>query len=156
MLYRAQPWPRPLAHGHTPSCSPYHACNMHSLNHARKHSAQTSDRHESFRPRVSDHCQTLLNICLDVRHPRDAVRAAQKRRRRLRLLLTADGRGALNSTLGTLERCQRPIPKRPSKLKLVLDATSAGGEHAVILDVLQMRKRTRNTCNVKSVLSRST
>ena len=36
-----------------------------------------------------------------------------------------------------------------SKLKLVLDATTAGGEHAVILDVLQMRTRTRNTCNVK-------
>ena len=72
------------------------------------------------------------------------------------MLTIADGRGALTSTLGTLERCQRPMPMRPSKLKLVLDATTAGGEHAVILDVLQMRTRTRNTCNVKSVLSRST
>jgi hypothetical protein len=41
------------------------------------------------------------------------------------------------------------MPMRPSKLKLVLDATTAGGEHAVILDVLQMCTRTRNTCNVK-------
>ena len=41
------------------------------------------------------------------------------------------------------------MPMRPSKLKLVLDATTAGSEHAVILDVLQMRTRTRNTCNVK-------
>ena len=69
---------------------------------------------------------------------------------------TAHGVWCSGSTLGTLERCQRPMPMRPSKLKLVLDATTAGGEHALILDVLQMRTRTRNTCNVKSVLSRST
>ena len=65
------------------------------------------------------------------------------------MLTTAYGAWCSGSTLGTLERCQRPMPMRPSKLKLVLDATTAGGEHAVILDVLQMHTRTRNTCNVK-------
>ena len=49
---------------------------------------------------------------------------------------TAYGAWCSGSTLGTLERCQRPVPMRPSKLKLVLDATTAGGEHAVMLDVL--------------------
>ena len=66
------------------------------------------------------------------------------------MLTTAYGAWCSGSTLGTLERCQRPVPMRPSKLKLVLDASSAGGEHAVILDVLQTRTRTRNTCNVKT------
>ena len=54
------------------------------------------------------------------------------------------------STLGTLERCQRPLPVRSSNLLLVLDAPSAGGEGPVVWNVIRTHTRSRNTCNVKS------
>ena len=53
-------------------------------------------------------------------------------------------------TLGTLERCQRPVPVRSSNLLLVLDAPSAGGEDPVVWNVIRTHTRSRNTCNVKS------
>ena len=73
-----------------------------------------------------------------------------------RLLTTADGRGALTSTLGTLERCQQPLSASPSGLLLVPDAPSAGGDGTVVWNVIRMCLGSRNTCNVKSVLTRST
>ena len=39
---------------------------------------------------------------------------------------------ASGSTLGSLERYQRPVPVRSSNLLLVLDAPSAGGEDPVV------------------------
>ena len=84
------------------------------------------------------------------------ARAAQRRRRRPRLLTTAVGRGALTSTLGTLERCQQPLSASPSGLLLVPDAPSAGGDGTVVWNVILMCLGSWNTCNVKSVLTRST
>ena len=72
------------------------------------------------------------------------------------MLTIADGRGALTSTLGTLERCQRPISASAADLLLVLDAPSARAEGTVVLNVIVTHTRSRNTCNVKSVGSRST
>ena len=86
-------------------------------------SARQSDRHESFDQ--STRTATLLDVA---RHrPRCAAAArrsessAARRRRRPRLLTTADGRGAPTSTLGTLERCQRPRSASPADLLLVLE-----------------------------------
>ena len=73
-----------------------------------------------------------------------------------RLLTTADGRGALTSTLGTLEQCQQPLSANPSGLLLVPDAPGAGGDGTVVWNVIRMCLGSRNTCNVKSVLTRST
>ena len=79
--------------------------------------------------------------------------SSQRRRRRPRLLTTADGRGALTSTLGTLERCQQPRSAGPADLLLVLDNPSAGAEGTVLWGVIQTHTRSRNMCNVKSMLS---
>ena len=95
----------------------------------------------------------MLDIDLDVRQPRGAARAAQRRRRRPRLLTTADGRGALTSTLCTLERCQRPRSASPADLLLVLDVPSARAEGTVVLNAIVTHTRSRNTCNVKSMIS---
>ena len=59
------------------------------------------------------------------------------------------------STLGTLERCQRPVPVRPSELLLVLDASSAWGEETVVWNVIRTHTRSRNMCNIKIATSRS-
>ena len=69
---------------------------------------------------------------------------------------TAYGAWCSGSTLGTLERCQRPVPMRPSDLLLVPDAPSAGVEETVVWNVIQTQTRPRNTCNVKTVPSWST
>ena len=71
--------------------------------------------------------RTLLYIGLDVRHLCGAARAAQKRRRRPRVLLTAYAPRCSGSTLGTtLERCQRPRSAGPANLLLVwLDVPEA-------------------------------
>ena len=96
----------------------------------------------------------LLDIDLDVRQPRGAARApAQRRQRRPRLLTTADGHGALTSTLCTLERCQRPRSASLADLLLVLDAPSARAEGTVVLNAIVTHTRSRNTCNVKSMIS---
>ena len=95
-------------------------------------------------------CRTLLDIGLDARHPRDAARAAKKRRRRPRLLLTAYAPRCSGSTLGTLEQCQRLLSVSPGDLLLVLDATSAGAEGTVVWNVIGKQRTSRNTCNVKS------
>ena len=95
----------------------------------------------------------MLDINLDVRQPLGAARAAQRRRRRPRLLTTADGRGALTSTLCTLERCQRPQSASPADLLLVLDVPSARAEGTVVLNAIVTHTRSRNTCNVKSMIS---
>ena len=63
---------------------------------------------------------------------------------------TAYGVWCSGSTLGTLERCQRPVPVRSSNLLLVLDTPSAGGEGPVVWNVIRTHTRSRNTCNVKS------
>ena len=55
-----------------------------------------------------------------------------------------------SSTLGTLERCQRPLLVRSSSLQLVLNAPSAEGECPVVWNVIQTHKRSRNMCNTKS------
>ena len=89
-------------------------------------------------------------------HPRDAARAAQKRRIRPRLLLTVYAPRCSGSTLGTLERCQRPRSASPSDLLPVLDAPSAGGEGMIVWNVMVTHTGSRNTCNVKAVGSRST
>ena len=72
------------------------------------------------------------------------------------MLTIADGRGALTSTLGTLERCQQPLSANPGGLLLVTDTLSAGADGTVVWNVIRMRLGSRNTCNVKSVLTRST
>ena len=71
---------------------------------------------------------------------------------------TAAVRGALTSTLGTLEQAQRPLSASPGDLLLVLDVPSAaaGPDNTVIWDVIQMRTGPRNTFNVKLVPTRST
>ena len=66
------------------------------------------------------------------------------------MLTTAYGVWCSRSTLGTLERCQRPLPMSPSKLMLVLHAPSTEGEGTVIWNVIRTRTRSRNTCNAKS------
>ena len=66
------------------------------------------------------------------------------------MLTTAYDHECSSSTLGTLERCQRPLPVRSSNLLLVLDAPSAGGEGTVVWNVIRTHTRSRNTCNVKS------
>ena len=66
---------------------------------------------------------------------RDAARAAQKRRKRPRLLLTAYALPCSGSTLGTLERCQRPRSASPANSLLVLDAPSTMAEGKVVLNV---------------------
>ena len=63
---------------------------------------------------------------------------------------TAYGAWCSGSTLGTLERCQRPVPISPGSLMHVLDAPSTGGEGTVVLNALRTHIRFRNTCNVKS------
>ena len=50
------------------------------------------------------------------------------------------------STLGTLERYQRPVPVRSSNLLLVLDAPSPEGENPVVWNVIRTHKRSRNMC----------
>ena len=97
-------------------------------------------------------CRTLLDIGIDVQHPRSAAKAVQKRRRRPRVLLTAYAPRCSGSTLDTLERCQRPRSANPADLWLVLDATSAGSEGTVVLNVIVTHTRSRNTCNVKAVV----
>ena len=57
------------------------------------------------------------------------------------------------STLGTLERCQQPRSAGPADLLLVLDDPSAGAEGTVLWGVIRTHTRSRNTCNVKSMLS---
>ena len=72
---------------------------------------------------------------------------------------TAHHRGRLRcseSTLGTLERCQQPLSANPGGLLLVTDTLSAGADGTVVWNVIRMRLGSRNTCNVKSVLTRST
>ena len=61
--------------------------------------------------------------------------SSQRRRRRPRLLTTADGRGALTSTLGTLERCQQPLSANPGGLLLVTDTLRAGADGTVVWNV---------------------
>jgi len=89
---------------------------------------------------------------LDVRQPRDAARAAQKHRRRPRVLLTAYAPRCSGSTLDTLDRCQRPRSASPGDLLPVLDASSAEpeGEDTVVLNVMATQTGPRNTCNVKA------
>ena len=73
-----------------------------------------------------------------------------------RAAATAYDRECSGSTLGTLERCQRPVPVRSSDLLLVPDAPSAGGEDTVIWSVMRTHTRSRNTCNVNLVGTQST
>ena len=72
------------------------------------------------------------------------------------MLTTAHGVWCSGSTLGTLERCQRPLPMSPSAQPAdaySVDAPSAGGEGSVIWNVISTRTRFRNTCNVKTMTS---
>ena len=112
-------------------------------------------RQQESHPSFDHACRNaaaLLYISLDVRHPRGAARAAQKHRRRPRVLLTAYAPRCSRSTLDTLERCQRlPRSANPTDLWLVLDATSAGSESTVVLNVIVTHSRSRNTCNLKAV-----
>ena len=66
------------------------------------------------------------------------------------MLTTAYNNECSSSTLGTLERCQRPVSVRSSNLLLVLDAASTGGEGPVVWNVIRTHTRSRNTCTVKS------
>ena len=66
------------------------------------------------------------------------------------MLTTAYDHECSGSTLGTLERCQRPLSVRSSNLLLVLDAPSAGGEGPVVWNVIRTHTRSRNTCKCKS------
>ena len=75
---------------------------------------------------------------------------SQQPRTEPRAAATAYDHECSGSTLGTLERCQRPLPVRSSNLLLVLDAPSAGGEGTVVWNVIRTHTRSRNTCNVKS------
>ena len=113
-------------------------------------SAQTARKPSILRPRVLQRSRTLLYISLDVRHPRGAARAAQKHRRRPRVLLTAYARRGAPEALWTLwsdaSGHDRPIPPT---MWLVLDTTSAGSEGTVVLNVIVTHTRPRNTCNVK-------
>ena len=90
-------------------------------------------------------CSTSVLMCR-LQHPRSAAKAAKKRRRRPRLLLTAYAPRCSGSTLGTLERCQRPQPASPGDLLLVLDAPSAGGKGTVVWNVMLTQTGSRNTC----------
>ena len=72
------------------------------------------------------------------------------------MLLTAYAPRCSGSTLGTLERCQRPQSASPSDLLPVLDAPSAGAEGTIVWNVIVTHKMSRNTCNVKAVPTRST
>ena len=87
-----------------------------------------------------------------VRCSNNVAKAALRQRRRPQVLITAHGVWCSGSTLGTLERCQRPLPMSPSQLMLILDEPSAGGEGAVIWNVISTRTRSRNTCNVKTMI----
>ena len=71
-------------------------------------------------------------------------------------MLTAYGRGASHGTLGTLERCQQPVHVSPDDMLLALDEASAGGEEAVIWNVIRTRNTSRNTCNMTCNTVRNT
>jgi len=58
-------------------------------------------------------------------------------------------RESSGSTLGTLDRCQRPVPVSSSELVLVLDGFSAWGESTVTQVVIQTHIGSGNACNVK-------
>ena len=81
---------------------------------------------------------------------RKAAVVAQRLPERLRGALTAYGLKHPDSTLSTLEQCQRPLSVRPGDLLLVLDAPRAGAEGTVVWNVIGKHRRSRNTCNVKS------
>ena len=65
------------------------------------------------------------------------------------MLTTAYDYECSSSTLGTLERCQRPVPVSSSKLVLVLDGLGAGVESTVTQVVIQTHIGSGNACNVK-------
>ena len=134
----------------------HHACTMHGQIDARRCLAKTARKPGILRSRVPQRCMTLLDIGIDVNHPRSAAKAAQKRRRRPRVLLTAYAPRCSGSTLDTLQRCQRPRSANPADLWLVLDAASTESEGTVVLNVIVTHTRSRNTCNVKAVGWRST
>ena len=65
------------------------------------------------------------------------------------MLTTAYDHECSSSTLGTLERCQRPVPVSSSELVLVLDGLGAGVESTVTQVVIQTHIGSGNACNVK-------
>ena len=65
------------------------------------------------------------------------------------MLTTAYDYECSSSTLGTLERCQRPVPVSSSELVLVLDGLGAGVESTVTQVVIQTHIGSGNACNVK-------
>ena len=122
------------------------------------HLSRQTDRHESFdhaRQIAARRCSTSASMCGSRTMQREQ-RCGDGEGRECSASRTRDGRGALTSTLGTLERCQRPISASAADLLLVLDAPSARAEGTVVLNVIVTHTRSRNTCNVKSVGSRST
>ena len=64
------------------------------------------------------------------------------------MLTTAYGVWCSGSTLGTLERCQRPRLANPGDLLLVPDTPSAGAEGTVVWNVIGKHTRSRNTCKL--------
>ena len=90
-------------------------------------------------------------------HPCSAAHTAQQPRRELRAIPTARyGHGYRGGHLGSLQRPYETISVCPSDLLLALGATSAGDTDTVVWGVIRSRKGSRNTCNVKTVPSRST
>ena len=109
----------------------YHACpTMHAPCTLRltltNISARQFDGHESFdhtRRIAVKRCSTSASMC--------GSRAAQRDQRSGNgegrdCSPPRDGRGALTSTLGTLEQAQRPVSASPGDLLLVLDAPRQG------------------------------
>ena len=90
------------------------------------------------------------------RHPCSAAHTAQQPRREPRAIPTAYGHGYRGGHLGSLQQPYETISVCPSDLLLVLDAPSAGVTGTVVWGVIRSRKRSRNTCNVKTVPCRST
>jgi len=90
------------------------------------------------------------------RHPCSAAHTAQQPRREPRAIPTAYGHGYRGGHLGSLQRSYETITVCPSNLLLALDAPSAGDTCTVVWGVIRSSKRSRNTCNVKTVPCRST
>jgi hypothetical protein len=88
--------------------------------------------------------------------PRTAANASQQPRTEPRAAATAYDHECSGSTLGTLDRCQRPVPVSLSNLLLVPDAPSAVCEDTVIWNVIRTHTRSRNTCSAKAVGTQST
>ena len=72
------------------------------------------------------------------------------------MLLTAYAPRCSGSTLGTLERCQRPRSASPGDLLPVLDAPSAGGEDTIVWNVMVTHTGSRRYVTLQAVLTRST